>query len=69
MEYLPAEQSKQGPEPFTDLYLPGPHAIHAGPPSGPVYPRSHLQSPTAELDSAEMAFVGHAMHMLLLAAE
>ena len=54
--------------PFEALYLPSTHAKHP-PPSGPVYPTSHLQSPTAELDSAETAFAGHAMHILLLAAE
>ena len=54
--------------PLVALNLPATHATHA-PPSGPVYPRPHLQSPAAELDSAETAFAGHAMHMLLLAAE
>ena len=58
----------QSSVPLVGLYLPSTHATHA-PPSGPVKPRSHLQSSTAELPPADTALEGHGRHALRLAEE
>ena len=48
------------------LYDPALHAVHE-PPSGPVHPRSQVQSTTASLAEGESEFDGHAWHRLALA--
>ena len=47
-EYVLAAQAVHAAEPISFLYLPGRHAKHV-PPSEPVYPDTHLQSPMASL--------------------
>ena len=44
-------QAKHSALPAVSLYLPAGHAVHS-PPSGPVYPASHLQSVTLSLPAA-----------------
>eukprot|EP00961_Rhodomonas_salina_P298139 3937827-Rhodomonas_salina.2 len=59
--YLPTEQNEHAPEPFTLLYVPSPHAVHATP-SHPSNPTSQMQSSTSSLPSSESVLAGHLAH-------
>ena len=47
--------------PGASLYLPATHVSHT-PPSGPVYPGLHTQSPTSSLDPADWESAGQPTH-------
>ena len=50
------------------LNFPATHAVH-GPPSGPVWPLSHLQSVCAALDGSDSVFDGHRRHSVVFVLE
>lgn len=59
-EYKPAGHCTHADEPFSGLYVPIAHAVHI-PPSGPVWPLSHVQALTVLLPGGELEwFDGHA---------
>jgi hypothetical protein len=55
-------QPLQAFEPIIDLYVPGSQAVHA-PPSGPVYPRLHLQLVCAVDPTTDCELAVQSMHV------
>ena len=62
VEYFPSEHCAHADDPFTSLYVPAIHAIHATP-SGPVYPLLQVQLVSIELPSGECVYAGHSLHV------
>ena len=63
VEKVPPVHVVQPADPFTVLYVPAAHAVHASP-SSPVYPGLHTQSVAALLPLSEDEFSGHNSHAL-----
>ena len=59
--YLPREHSVQAADPFSFLYVPAVHAVHATP-SEPVYPFMHVQLYMLTLPCPDDACAGQALH-------
>ena len=60
--YLPREHSVQAADPFSFLYVPAVHTVHATP-SEPVYPWLQIQSVFALLPASENMCVGQSLHV------
>jgi hypothetical protein len=62
VEYAPAGQLIQAPEPDTVLYWPAAHGEQR-PPFGPVYPALHVQSVCDPLLGPANEFAGHKLQL------
>lgn len=64
VEYVPAGQLVQVPDPVVGLYVPATQGVH-GPAFGPVSPARHTQLVNATLALAEVVLSGQAMQVVL----